>query len=80
MAQRAYGRYFRAQSSVCWIKYSVLDPWVKLVLMGEEIRDMTELLKTPGRLRGKTPRTARQQLRQVEVSRHQYQSVAFSLR
>jgi len=47
---------------------------------GEEIRDMTELLKTPGRLRGKTPRTARQQLRQVEVSSRRYQSVAFSLR
>jgi len=47
---------------------------------GGRIRDMTELLKTPGRLRGKTPRTARQQLRQVEVSRHRCQSVAFSIR
>lgn len=65
----------------------MLDKILRIGSMGEvntngreEIRDMTELLKTPGRLRGKTPRTARQQLRQVEVSRHQYQSVAFSLR
>ncbi|PUU83802.1 hypothetical protein B9Z19DRAFT_962479 [Tuber borchii] len=51
---------FSARGELEWLNEHMADIFERSQV------DMTELLKTPGRLRGKTPRTARQQLRQVE--------------
>ena len=53
MAQRAYGGDFQQESSVRMIVYEIL-----LGLLTAN-RNVTEIFKTPGKLRGKTPRTAR---------------------
>ena len=53
MAQRAYGGDFQQESSVRMIVYEILLG----VLTAN--RNVTEIFKTPGKLRGKTPRTAR---------------------
>ena len=53
MAQRAYGGDFQQKSSVRMIVYEIL-----LGLLTPN-RNVTEIFKTPGKLRGKTPRTAR---------------------
>ncbi|KAG0635132.1 hypothetical protein HOY80DRAFT_1140130 [Tuber brumale] len=51
---------FSARGELEWLNEHMADIFERSQV------DMAELLKTPGRLRGKTPRTARQQLRQVE--------------
>ena len=53
MAQRAYGGDFQQESSVRMIVYET-----SLDLLTAN-RNVTEIFKTPGKLRGKTPRTAR---------------------
>ena len=53
MAQRAYGGDFQQESSVRMIFY---ETSLDLLIAN---RNVTEIFKTPGKLRGKTPRTAR---------------------
>ena len=73
MAQRAYGGDFQQESSVRMIVYGIL---MRLLTVN---RNVTEIFKTPGKLRGKTPRTARKrnplEVREVSTSETQLPAV-----
>ena len=73
MAQRAYGGDFQQESSVRMI---VGENLIGLLTAN---RNVTEIFKTPGKLRGKTPRTARKrnplEVREVSTSATQLPAI-----
>lgn len=54
MAERTHGRHFQHEPSVC---YLLLTPDAHVILT--LLSNFADVFKTPGKLRGKTPRTAR---------------------